>query len=331
VRASALHPSTELRLLQRTSGPRCRLVRASLPPCKHGFRDTLTHQRASHEVLRPTALEACGGCHGPEYHTEPSGACRVSHPRDAFISAASPPALFHAGSALGLHPSELSPLKQPAHLSVLRALLTLTRHRLVRRPARPPLLNIEFTTIPLQRLRPRAFQRPGPKPGTPSATVLHRHRVARGPGSARSTAAAWSGSPAHHLPGTEVPFQRPAGAPGRCRTPFTAPPSPKGRHRGFQGLSRLHARPRDLWQRPEGHHRRSTGSRLGRLPEGKPPPRPLSRFHEMPGSTRFRDQSSRFVPPSVRTVFLRCQRAASDQAIFRLRTEAGPPSRLQST
>jgi hypothetical protein len=52
--------------------------------------------------------------------------------------------LFHAGSALGLHPSELSPLKQPAHLSMTRALLTLTRHRLHQRPARTPLLDISL-------------------------------------------------------------------------------------------------------------------------------------------------------------------------------------------
>jgi hypothetical protein len=159
----------------------------------------------------------------------------------ALLAPSSPPralpALFHAGSARGLHPSELSPLKQPAHLSMTRALLTLTRHRLHQRPARSPLLNIELTTIPLQQHRPRVFHRSGPKPEPPSATVLHRRRLARGPGSARSTPAVSSGEPARRLPGTEAPFQQPT---GRLAASGPRPPRHLSRRRSHAASSAFH-------------------------------------------------------------------------------------------
>jgi hypothetical protein len=203
-------------------------------------------------------------------------------PSGRLISAESPPALFHAGSALGLHPSELSPLKQPNHLSMTRALLTLTRHRLHRRPARTPLLNIRFcrsrcndlVTAPsnaADRSRQRLADAALPRPG------FHHE-----PRSVASTSPPLSGAPTRHLPGTEAPFQHRAGSPRRCQH---LPPPRTPRREGSAASSAFHGSTLALanpLQRPEGHHRQSAGRRLHRLPESRLLRRPLGRFTTRP-------------------------------------------------
>jgi hypothetical protein len=152
-------PPAELRLLQRTSGSRRRLRRLR---CKHLRR---FQRPTSHEVPSPSTLQACGGCLGRACLTRPSGEYRVSHPLDAFISATSRPALFHAGNAHGVHPSELSPLEQPFHLSVTVALLSLTRSQAP--PASVSTVHCSrhrIRTALSTRLRPDRLRPPGPKP-----------------------------------------------------------------------------------------------------------------------------------------------------------------------
>jgi hypothetical protein len=116
-------------------------------------------QRASHEVPSPPALEGRGGFHGRACLTRPSGACRVSHPLDALSSATNRPALFHAGSARGVCPSELSPLRQPFHLSVADALLALSHCLLLRRPISSPLFHQKRAARSL-RLHPHVTGKP---------------------------------------------------------------------------------------------------------------------------------------------------------------------------
>jgi hypothetical protein len=253
------------------------------------------------------------------------------------ISAASPPALFHAGSARGLHPSELSPLKQPAHLSMTRALLTFARSRLDRRTARTPLLNIRFSTTPLQRPRHCDLHRRRPKPPTPSdrrspAPRLPPRTKARGLHHDRLR-------PAHHraaLPGPKPrccnpPVHRRAAFPGpkprssnptvrRCaafpgpKPRSSNPParlaaaSPLQRHcaprrkgntasRTFHGSTLALANP---WSRPEGRHPRSAGRRLHRLPESRQLPRPLGRLQPAPPKGHAPPRSKLTLRPVVR-------------------------------
>jgi hypothetical protein len=65
---------------------------------------------SSHGLLLPTALTRLGG---PDYAGEPhppSSAFRVWLPSSRLTPSKPAPVLFHTGSALGIHPSELTPL-----------------------------------------------------------------------------------------------------------------------------------------------------------------------------------------------------------------------------
>jgi hypothetical protein len=65
---------------------------------------------SSRGLLLPTALTGLGGSVHTGLPRPPSSAFRVWLPSSRLTPSKPAPALFHAGSALGIHPSELTPL-----------------------------------------------------------------------------------------------------------------------------------------------------------------------------------------------------------------------------
>jgi len=65
---------------------------------------------SSHGLLLPTALTRLGGPVHTGLPRPPTSAFRVWLPSSRFTPSKPAPALFHADSALGIHPSELTPL-----------------------------------------------------------------------------------------------------------------------------------------------------------------------------------------------------------------------------
>jgi hypothetical protein len=65
---------------------------------------------SSHGLLLPTALKRLGGPVRSGLPSPPSSAFRVWLPSARLTPSKPAPVLFHAGSALGIHPSELTPL-----------------------------------------------------------------------------------------------------------------------------------------------------------------------------------------------------------------------------
>jgi len=65
---------------------------------------------SSHGLSLPTALERLGGPVHTGLPRPPTSAFRVWLPSARLTPSKSAPVLFHTGSALGIHPSELTPL-----------------------------------------------------------------------------------------------------------------------------------------------------------------------------------------------------------------------------
>jgi hypothetical protein len=178
--------------------------------------------------LSPTTLEDWR-IHSPGACLTPFVALTGSLTLSAPCSPPDRPALFHAGNAHGVSPSELSPLEEPYRLSAAAALLTFAALPRGVLPIRPSTRNGANPAEHFQHLRDRARRTPSTRgrtlrtrcPESPCVSVTRAE--ARGRGRSRSRCAP---------PAAGAPLAPPAeaGCAARalaaCRARRTAAPSP---------------------------------------------------------------------------------------------------------